>query len=184
MTECKLLCQKINITKPTLWNLPCSQWRGWLITVYLAHRNIITALQPYTNTYLTQHAFSIVRPKKPDYEHWKSHRIFENRLKQDFTAAKINKKWYTDFTYLFLANHEVKYNYMIIDLHDRSVLFAMLPTVIWQVTLRFAHFKKNWIHSHGAKGNRFSIVTRTPQYTSKTFVEFYESIHVAKAWAK
>ena len=65
---------------------------------------------------------SIVRPKKPGYEHGKPHKVFENKLKQDFTADEINRKWCTDFTYLFLANHDVRYNCTIIDLHDRSVI--------------------------------------------------------------
>ena len=47
---------------------------------------------------------SLVRPKKPGYEHGKPHKIFENKLKQDFTADEINRKWCSDFTYLFPAN--------------------------------------------------------------------------------
>ena len=35
---------------------------------------------------------------------------------------KYCQKWCTDFTYLFLENHEVRYNCTIIDLHDRSVV--------------------------------------------------------------
>ena len=38
---------------------------------------------------------------------------------------KINQKWYTDFTYLFLKNHEVRYNCTIIDLHDRNVIASI-----------------------------------------------------------
>ena len=69
--------------------------------------------------------FSVVRPKKPGYEHGKPHKVFENRLHQDFTAEKPNQKWYTDFTYLFLKNHEVRYNCTIIDLYDRSVIASI-----------------------------------------------------------
>ncbi len=36
--------------------------------------------------------------------------------------GKYCQKWCTDFTYLFLENHEVRYNCTIIDLHDRSVV--------------------------------------------------------------
>ena len=68
---------------------------------------------------------SIVRPKKPDYKHGKPHKVFENRLGQDFTADKPNQKWCTDFTYLFLKNHEVRYNCSIIDLYDRSVVASI-----------------------------------------------------------
>lgn len=53
------------------------------------------------------------------------HKVFDNKLKQDFIADKINQKWCTDFTYLFLVNHEVRYNCTIIDLHDRSVIASI-----------------------------------------------------------
>ena len=68
---------------------------------------------------------SVVRPKKPGYEHGNPHKVFDNKLKQNFTADEINRKWCTDFTYLFLANHEVRYNCTIIDLHDRSVIASI-----------------------------------------------------------
>ena len=68
---------------------------------------------------------SIVRPKKPEYEHGKPHKVFDNKLKQDFNADEINRKWCTDFTYLFLSNHAVRYNCTIIDLHDRSVVASI-----------------------------------------------------------
>ena len=68
---------------------------------------------------------SIVRPKKPDYVHGKPHKVFENKLNQDFTADMVNQKWCTDFTYLFLNSREVRYNCTIIDLHDRSVIASI-----------------------------------------------------------
>ncbi len=96
------------------------------MTVYLARRG-------YDYSPLTIHRYmnvelglcSIVRPKKPGHEHGKPHKIFENKLNQDFTADKVNQKWCTDFTYLFLADHEVRYNCTIIDLHDRSVVASI-----------------------------------------------------------
>ena len=69
--------------------------------------------------------FSIVRPKKPVCRHAKPHKVFDNRLHQDFTAEKPNQKWCTDFTYLFLKNHEVRYNCTILDLYDRSVIASI-----------------------------------------------------------
>ena len=73
---------------------------------------------------------SIVRPKKQGYEHGKPHKVFDNQLNQNFTADEINQKWCTDFTYLFLANHEVRYNCTIIDLYDRSVI-ASITSLSW-----------------------------------------------------
>ncbi len=68
---------------------------------------------------------SIVCLQKPGYEHGKPHKVFENGLQQNFNADKVNQKWCTDFTYLFLADREVRYNCTIIDLHDRSVVASI-----------------------------------------------------------
>ena len=96
------------------------------MTVYLARRGYAyspTTIHKYMNTELGLR--SIVRPKKPDHQQGKAHKIFENKINQDFTADKINQKWCTDFTYLFLTDHEVRYNCTIIDLHDRSVIASI-----------------------------------------------------------
>lgn len=73
---------------------------------------------------------SIVRPKKPEYKHGKPHKVFENKIQQNFTADKINQKWCIDFTYLFLGNNDVRYNCTIIDLHDRSVVASITDRYI------------------------------------------------------
>lgn len=82
----------------------------------------LTTIHKYMNAELGLH--SIVR-KKLGYEHGKTHKIFDNKLKQDFTAEAVNQKWCTDFTYLFLTDHEVRYNFTIIDLYDRSVIASI-----------------------------------------------------------
>ena len=87
------------------------------MTVYLARRGYHyspTTIHKYMNTEMK--LFSVVRPKKPCYEHGKQHKVFENKLHQDFTAEKPNQKWCMDFTYLFLKNGDVRYNCSIIDL--------------------------------------------------------------------
>ena len=61
---------------------------------------------------------SIVRPKKPGVKSGKPHKVFENKLDQDFHADKPNQKWCTDFTYLFLKNGDVRYNCAIILSHN------------------------------------------------------------------
>ncbi|MSS41512.1 IS3 family transposase [[Clostridium] scindens] len=66
--------------------------------------------------------YAIVRPKKPEYMHGKPHKVFDNKLAQDFTAERTNQKWCTDFTYLFLKNGEVRYNCSILDPYDRSII--------------------------------------------------------------
>lgn len=94
--------------------------------VYLERKGYfysLTTVHKYMNMELGLRL--IVRPKKPGYEHGKPHKVFDNKLKQDFSADEINQKWCTDFTYLFLANHEIRYNCTIIDLHDRSVIASI-----------------------------------------------------------
>ena len=69
--------------------------------------------------------FSISRKKKPVYEHGVAHKVYENKLNQDFHANAINLKWCTDFTYLFLTDGSKRYNCTIIDLHDRGVISSI-----------------------------------------------------------
>ena len=79
-----------------------------------------TTIHKYMNKELR--LYSIVRKKKPKQGHEKAHKVFENKLNQEFTAEKPNEKWCTDFTYLFLKNGEVRYNCSILDLYDRSTM--------------------------------------------------------------
>lgn len=69
--------------------------------------------------------FSISRKKKTTYEHGVAHKVYENKLNQNFRADEINHKWCTDFTYLFLTDGSKRYNCTIIDLHDRSVIASI-----------------------------------------------------------
>ena len=87
------------------------------------HSYSTTTIHKYMNTEMGLR--SVVRPKKPGTKPGKPHKVFENRLKQDFTAERADCKWCTDFTYLFLKNGEVRYNCTIIDLHDRSVVASI-----------------------------------------------------------
>jgi len=123
------------------------------MTVYLerkGYRFSPVTIHKYMNTELGLH--SIVRPKKPDFEYGEPHKVFENQLKQDFTADAVNQKWCTDFTYLFLKNHDVRYNCSIIDIHDRSIV-ASITDRISRATLRYGHCRKRWIPSWQSKEN-------------------------------
>ena len=89
-----------------------------------------------------------IRPKKPKQEQGKAHKVFANKLNQEFTAEKPNQKWCTDFTYLFLKNGEVRYNCSILDLYDRSIIEVSLQALRIEplpVNLRFVPYKKQWI---------------------------------------
>jgi len=154
------------------------------MTVYLARRGYDyspATIHKYMNTQLGLR--SIVRPKKPGYEHRKPHKVFENKLKQDFHADKVNQKWCTDFTYLFLANHEVRYNCTILDLYDRSVVASITDRHITS-DLAIRTLQKALDSQPAVKGGLILHSDQGCQYTSKTFVEFCESVHVTQSMSK
>lgn len=140
-----------------------------------------TTVHKYMNTELKLH--SIVRPKKPKYEHGKAHKVFDNKLRQNFTAKSINQKWCTDFTYLFLANHEVRYNCSIIVLHDRSVIASITDRHITS-DLAIRTLQKALDSQPKIKGELILHSDQGSQFTSKVFVDFCESVHVTQSMSK
>ena len=154
------------------------------MTIYLERKGYFyspATVHKYMNTELGLH--SIVRPKKPRYEHGKPHKVFENKLKQDFTADEINRKWCTDFTYLFLADHDVRYNRTIIDLHDRSVIASITDRSITS-DLAIRTLRKALDSQPKIKGELILHSDQGSQFTSKAFVEFCESVHVTESMSK
>lgn len=152
--------------------------------VYLEHRGYsysTATVHKYMNTELGLH--SIVRPKKPEYEYGKPHKIFDNKLNQDFTADEINRKWCTDFTYLFLSNHEVRYNCTILDLHDRSVVAGITDRRITS-NLAIRTLQKALESQPPIKGGLILHSDQGSQFTSKAFVEFCESVNVTQSMSK
>ena len=121
------------------------------MAVYLGregYRYSTTTIHKYMNTQMG--LCSVVRPKKPGIKPGKPHKVFENRLRQDFSAEMINCKWCTDFTYLFLKNGEVRYNCTIIDLHDRSVIASITDRHVTSdlaIRTQSVRCKRRWIHS-------------------------------------
>ena len=96
--------------------------------VYLERRGYsysTATVHKYMNTELGLH--SIVRPKKPEYEHGKPHKIFDNKLNQDFTADEINRKWCTDFTYPVSYTH--------LDVYKRQVQ-ELLETIVTEAVIQ------------------------------------------------
>lgn len=154
------------------------------MTIYLARRGIHyspTTIHKYINKELK--LYSVVRPKKPNYKRGKPHKVFENKLQQNFVADQINQKWCTDFTYLFLKNGEVRYNCTILDLHDRSVVASITDRHITsdlairtlQKALDSQKCFTRDLTLHSDQGS---------QYTSKAFVEFCEAAGVTQSMSK
>lgn len=140
-----------------------------------------TTIHKYMNTELGLR--SIVRPRKPGTRPGKPHKVFENRLKQDFTAERANQKWCTDFTYLFLKNGDVRYNCTIIDLYDRSVVASITDRHITS-SLAIRTLQKALDSQPQARSGLILHSDQGSQYTSKAFVEFCESAHVSQSMSK
>ena len=154
------------------------------MTVYLRREgyNYSSAtIHKYMNTELGLH--SIVRPKKPKYEQGKLHKIFDNKLKQNFTSNRINEKWCTDFTYLFLKNGDVRYNCSIIDLHDRSVIASITDLHITS-DLAIRTLQKALDSQPCIKEELILHSDQGSQYTSKAFTEYCESRHITQSMSK
>lgn len=93
------------------------------VAAYLARKGFqynFTTIHKYMNAELR--LWSIVRT---GYKHGTAHKVYDNMLQQDVTTDKPNRKWCTDFTYLFLRNEEVHYNCTSLDLFDRSVVASI-----------------------------------------------------------
>lgn len=127
--------------------------------------------------------FSIVRKK-----HWTSsgepHKVFENLFDQCFSAEEPNRKWCTDFTYLFLQNGNTRYNCTVLDLYDRSVVASVTGKEITsELAIRtlekaFADnpsVLKKGIILHSDQGS---------QYTSKKFTGFCEAHGVKQSMSR
>ena len=128
--------------------------------------------------------FSISRKKKPEYEHGVAHKVYGNKLNQDFHANAINLKWCTDFTYLFLTDGSKRYNCTIIDLHDRSVISSItdknITADLAKRTLEKAihsqpgiDLSKLMLHSDQGSQYIFTDVTTTDFYYFNNSVIWY-----------
>ena len=152
--------------------------------VYLerkGYRYSRTTIHKYMNKELKLR--SIVRPKKPKYEQGKPHKVFGNKLSQNFTAEAVNQKWCTDFTYLFLADHEVRYNCTIIDLYDRSVIASITDRHITS-DLAIRTLQKALSTQPQIEGKLILHSDQGSQFTSKAFVDFCESVEVTQSMSR
>lgn len=138
-------------------------------------------IHKYMNKDLRLH--SIVRRKKPGYKKTKAHKIFSNYLKRKFKADAPNKVWCTDFTYMYLANGQKRYNCSILDLYDRSIVATLNSNEITsqlaidtlKIALNKAGKLKNKIILHSDQGS---------QYTSKEFVDFCNTNKIKQSMSK
>ena len=145
--------------------------RGYEISRVTVHKYLNKELQ----------LFSITRRRKPDYEYGAPHKVFENKLHQDFKADSINQKWCTDFTYLFLTDGSKRYNCTIIDLHDRSVIASITDKHI-TADLAKKTLQKAIDSQPGLNTNHLILHSdQGSQFTSKEFTEYCKSVGITQS---
>ena len=128
--------------------------------------------------------YSVSRRRKPNYTRGEAHKVYENKLNQDFTASERNQKWCTDFTYLFLTNGSKRYNCTIIDLHDRSVIASITDKHI-TADLAKRTLEKAIESQPGMKTSNLMLHSdQGSQYTSREFTEYCESLGITQSMSK
>lgn len=150
--------------------------------VYLersGYRYCAVTIHTYMNTELG--LCSIVRPRKLGTTPGKPHKVLENKLRQDFTVEKLNQKWCTDFTYLFLKNGDVHYN--CANLYDRSVVASITDHHLTS-GLAIRTLQKVLDSQSLSNSGLILYSDQESQYTSKAFIEFCESVHVTQSMSK
>lgn len=128
--------------------------------------------------------FSISRKKKPAYEHVVAHKVYENKLNQDFKAEKVNQKWCTDFTYLFLTDGSKRYNCTVINLYDRSVIASITDKNITADLAKRTLEKAIQSQPEIDLSKLLLHLDHGSQYTSKEFTEFCEELGIGQSMSK
>ena len=101
-----------------------------------------------------------------------------------FHSPENNRKWCTDFTYLFLTDGSKRYNCTIIDLYDRSVVAGISDRNITsdpaKRTLQKAIDSQPGIDLHKLMLHS----EQGSQYTSKEFTEYCEGLGITQSMSK
>ena len=152
--------------------------------IYLERKGYPLSL-PTVHKYMNKEMklFSVVRPKKTVSTSGKPHKVFENKLNQDFHADEKNQKWCTDFTYLYLQNGEVRYNCSILDLFDRSIVASITEKNITS-ELAIRTLKKALESQNKRKQSIILHSDQGSQFTSKAFIEYCEKENIIQSMSK
>lgn len=152
--------------------------------VFLMRKNIklsAPTVHKYMNNELGLR--SVVRRKKPNYEKGNPHKVFENLINRDFVSDKINQKWCTDFTYLFLTNGSKRYNCSILDLYDRSIIASITDKNI-NSDLVIRTLKKALESQPKIQDELILHSDQGSQFTSKDFTEFCKSVGITQSMSR
>lgn len=96
-----------------------------MIKIFLKRKNIFLSKTTVLKYMKELSIRSVVLRKKPKYHKGECYKKFDNLLNQDFKVDEPNKKWCTDFTYLYLADAAKRYSCSILDLYDKSIVATL-----------------------------------------------------------
>ncbi len=126
---------------------------------------------------------SVTRKRKPRFNKGaEAYAVFENLLKRDFHADKRNTIWCIDITYLFLPNHNKRYNCTIIDLYDRRVVASVNSNRI-NAKLAIDTLETALERSRNCSGVILHS-DRGSQFTSKEFILFCKGHNVTQSMSR
>lgn len=147
------------------------------------------AHEGYTCSLLTVHKYmkelglrSIAYKRKPPYVKGKKHSVFPNLLNRNFVVAHTDQRWCTDFTYLHLANGQVRYNCSILDLSNRSIVATKTDS---HITADLAiETLQEALQKHAPKKGLILHSDQGVQFTSKAFTEFCKQNGVIQSMSR
>lgn len=126
--------------------------------------------------------FSVTRRHKPGYHKGTAHNIFENLLKQNFTASSPDKIWCTNFTYILLSDNNMRYNCIIIDLYDRNFIASVhgrnITADLGIKALEAAISQHPWVLKSGV----ILHSDQGSQYTSKEFTDYCSDHYITQSF--
>lgn len=111
------------------------------------------------------------------------YRIMNIYLKRDFHADTPNRKWCTDFTYLFLSDGAKRYNCNIIDLYDRSAVASVNGRRI-DTGLAEERLKKALEKNPSAAGSVVLHSDQGSQFTSQRFTEYCKKRQIRQSMSR
>ncbi len=111
-----------------------------------------------------------------------NYRIFDNLINQKFIANSRNTRWAVDFTYLYLARGQKRYNCTIIDLYDRRVVATKTGS---KINAKLAiDTVKEALGRHKITDELIIHSDRGSKFTSKAFVEYCKGEKITQSMSK
>lgn len=145
-------------------------------------RKGISLSKATTHKYMNKelHLHCVCRCKRPVYKKSHAHKVFPNLLQQNFLVERPNQVWCTDFTYRYLTNGMIRYNCMIIDLYDRSVVSSINER--WMTTDLAVSAVKKAIQATGCNPKGLILHSdQGSQFTSLEFILFCRDLSIQQS---